>query len=80
MSRVPLTLAPAGGPVQLTHARGYLFLTAPTGVAVFNTTGFNNRRAPHMLLAHPYTNVASDFAPEGMVSSLMMQAHMCILS
>lgn len=65
MSRVPLTLAPTGGPVHLTHARGYLFLAAPTGIAVFNTTGFNNRHAPRIVLAHPYPNVASDFAPEG---------------
>lgn len=68
MSRVPLTLAPTGGPVHLTHARGYLFLAAPTGVAVFNTTGFDNRRGPRMVLAHPYSSVASGFAPEGMVS------------
>ncbi|KAL3138593.1 hypothetical protein ABBQ32_006360 [Trebouxia sp. C0010 RCD-2024] len=68
MSRVSLTLAQAGVPVHLTHARGYLFLAAPTGVAVFNTTGPSNRRAPHMLLAHTYTNVASDFAPEGLLA------------
>lgn len=74
MSRVPLTLAPTGGPVHLTHARGYLFLAAPTGIAVFNTTGFNNRHAPRIVLAHPYPNVASDFAPEGVVGALTMQA------
>lgn len=68
MSRVPLSLAPTVGPVHLTHARGYLFLAAPTGVAVFNTTGFDNRRGPKMVLAHPYSNVASDLAPDGMVS------------
>ena len=67
MSRVPLTLAPSGGPVHMTHVRGYLFLAAPTGVAVFNTTGFSNRRAPRMILAHAYSNVASAFAPEDMV-------------
>lgn len=68
MSRVPLSLAPTGGPVHLTHARGYLFLAAPTGVAVFNTTGFDNRRGPKMVLAHPYSNVAADLARDGMVS------------
>lgn len=65
---MPLTLAPTGGPVHLTHARGYLFLAAPTGVAVFNTTGFDNRRGPKMLLAHPYSSVASHCAPESMVT------------
>lgn len=68
MSRVPLSLAPTGAPVHLTHARGYLFLAAPAGVAVFNTTGFDNRRGPKMVLAHPYSNVASALAPDGMVS------------
>lgn len=68
LSRVPLSLAPTRGPVHLTHARGYLFLAAPNGVAVFNTTGFDNRRGPRMVLAHPYSNVASGFFPEGMVS------------
>lgn len=68
LSRVPLSLAPTGGPIHLTHARGYLFLAAPTGVAVFNTTGFSNRRSPRMILAHPYSNVAS---AEDMVSHSM---------
>ena len=68
MSRVPLTLAPTGDPVHLIHARGYLFLTASTGVAVFNTTGYDNRRGPRMVVAHPYSSVASGFAPEGLVS------------
>lgn len=68
MSRVPLTLTPIGDPVHLTHSQGYLFLAASTGVAVFNTTGYDNRRGPRMVVAHPYSSVASDFAPEGMVS------------
>lgn len=76
MSRVPLTLAPIGGPVHMTHVRGYLFLAAPTGVAVFNTSGFSNRRAPRMILAHAYSNVASAFAPEDMVGlSLQLAVH-----
>lgn len=62
LSRVPLSLAPGGGPLHLTHVRGYLVLAAPTGLAIFNTTGYSNRRAPKMILAHPYSNVASAFA------------------
>ena len=67
LSRVPLSLAPGGGPLHLTHVRGYLVLAAPTGLAIFNTTGFSNRRAPKMILAHPYINVASAFASGDMV-------------
>ncbi|DBA70997.1 TPA: hypothetical protein ACH3X2_011432 [Trebouxia sp. C0005] len=70
LSRIPLSLAPGGGPAHLTHVRGYLILAAPTGLAIFNTTGFSNRRAPKMILAHPYSNVASAFASGDMVSLL----------
>lgn len=70
LSRVPLSLTPTGGPIHLTHTRGYLVLAAPSGVAIFNTTGFSNRRAPKMILAHPYSNVASAFVSDDSVGYL----------
>ena len=69
VSSVPLTLAPTSGSVQLTHARGYLMLATETGVAIFNTTGSSMRRAPKMVSAHSYANIASVFDPGDMVSS-----------
>ncbi|KAL0038832.1 hypothetical protein WJX79_009875 [Trebouxia sp. C0005] len=73
LSRIPLSLAPGGGPAHLTHVRGYLILAAPTGLAIFNTTGFSNRRAPKMILAHPYSNVASAFASGDMFAEAQVE-------
>lgn len=80
VSRVPLTLAPQGSPIHLTHARGYLYLATQTGVAVFNTTGFSNRRGPKMILAHLYAEIASAFAPDPMVSPLSCYVQMVSLA
>lgn len=67
--RLPLTLAPTGRAVKLTHARGYLYLATPTGVAVFNTTGYGLRRPPKMVSAHSLSSIAAAFtADDAMVS------------
>ena len=69
LSRMPLTLTPTGDPIHLTHIRGYLLLATPSGLAVFNTSGYNNRQTPKMVVAHPYAIVASAFASQDEVGS-----------
>ena len=73
MVRLPLTLEPKGDAVHLSHARGYLYLTTPTGVAVFNTTGFGLRRPPKMVSAHSLGDIAlACTADESLVSQSLV--------
>ena len=73
MVRLPLTLEPTGDAVHLSHARGYLYLATPTGVAVFNTTGFGLRRPPKMVSTHSLGDIAlACTADESLVSPCLL--------